>query len=174
MILIWSWLRGFPWGCWDEGMTRRRLRIRCPEIGRSSSPSTVILGVVYQLSVQTSFSAAHALMLAGTREQVHGHDWHLTVIVEGATLDEDGLLCDFHALEALVERIVAPFRNADLNASEAFSNRNPSAENVVEFIGRSLIPELADRIRLARISVTEAPGCVAHWIPDEVDWRMAP
>ena len=155
-------------------MTRRGLWIRCFEIGRSSSLSTVILVVVYQLSVQTSFSAAHALMLAGTREQVHGHDWRLTVIVEGAALDDDGLLCDFHALEALVERIVEPFRNADLNASQAFSNRNPSAENVVEFIGRSLIPELPDRVRLARISVTEAPGCVAHWIPDQVDERTAP
>ena len=144
------------------------------KIGRSGSGSTVILGVVYQLSVKTSFSAAHALVLSGEREQVHGHDWHLTVLVEGAVLDEDGLLCDFHALESLVDRIVAPFRNADLNAAEAFSGRNPSAENVVEFIGRALVLELPAEIRLARISVTEAPGCVAHWIPDHADERIIP
>ena len=113
-------------------------------------------------------------MLAGAREQVHGHDWQLTVLVEGAALDEDGLLCDFHALEAMVERIVTPFRNADLNAVEAFSDMNPSAENVVEFIGRSLIMELPDGIRLARVSVTEAPGCVAHWIPDQEGERRVP
>ena len=121
---------------------------------------------MYQLSVKTSFSAAHALVLAGEREQVHGHDWHLTVLVESPVLDEDGLVCDFHALESALERIVAPFRNSDLNASSAFSTKNPSAENVVEFIGRALIPELPSGVRLARSSVTEAPGCVAHWIPD--------
>ena len=113
-------------------------------------------------------------MLSGEREQVHGHDWHLTVLVEGAVLDEDGLLCDFHALESLVDRIVAPFRNADLNAAEAFTARNPSAENVVEFIGRALVSELPTEIRLARISVTEAPGCVAHWIPDHADGKITP
>lgn len=122
---------------------------------------------MYQLSVKTSFSAAHALLLRGEREQVHGHDWHLKVLVEGALLDEDGLLCDFHALESSVDQIVAPFRNADLNASEAFSMKNPSAENLVAFIGRALLPKLPSGVRLARISVTEAPGCVAHWIPDD-------
>tara|TARA_B100001059_G_scaffold18026_1_gene14807 strand:- start:52 stop:441 length:390 start_codon:yes stop_codon:yes gene_type:complete len=121
---------------------------------------------VYQLSVNTSFSAAHALVLSGEREQVHGHDWHLTVLVEGAVLDDDGLLCDFHALEGSLNRIVDPFRNADLNAAEAFAAMNPSAENVVEFIGRALIPGLPSGVRLARISITEAPGCIAHWIPE--------
>ena len=121
---------------------------------------------MYQLSVNTSFSAAHALVLSGVREQVHGHDWHLTVLVEGAVLDDDGLLCDFHALESSVNRIVAPFRNADLNASEVFSEKNPSAENLVAFIGGELLSHLPSGVRLARISITEAVGCVAHWMPD--------
>ena len=116
---------------------------------------------MFELSVQRVFSAAHALMLAGRREPLHGHDWRVTVVVAGETLDTDGLLCDFHALQAALDEIIAPFCNANLNEVEPFTRLNPSAEQVARHIADRLAPALPPGVRLSRVSVTEAPGCEA-------------
>src|SRR5690606_16287926 len=55
---------------------------------------------MFEISVQRTFSAAHAIVVRGRREPLHGHDWRVTIVVAGNDLDADGLLCDFHALEA--------------------------------------------------------------------------
>lgn len=123
--------------------------------------------VVFELTIATTFSAAHALVIRGEREPVHGHDWHVEAVVQGHTLDEDGLLCDFHMLEAALNEIVSPFQTADLNASPAFAGMNASAEHVARHIGEELVARLPQGVRLQRVSVTEAPGCRAGWIPQQ-------
>ncbi len=120
---------------------------------------------MFELTLTSSFSAAHALVIQGVREPVHGHDWQVEAIFSGAELDEDGMLCDFHALEKLLEGIISPFQTADLNAADAFSSQNPSAELVARHIGMSLLDGLPDGVSLVRLSVTEAPGCRAAWLP---------
>ncbi len=122
--------------------------------------------IVFELTLSSSFSAAHALVIKGVREPVHGHDWQVEATFRGGTLDEDGLLHDFHALEAGLEAIIGPFRTTDLNAAPAFENLNPSAEEVARLIGLQLLEQLPDHVSLARISVTEAPGCKAAWLPE--------
>lgn len=121
---------------------------------------------MYELRVQRHFSAAHALRIRGEREPLHGHDWHVTLVVAGLELDEDGLLCDFHQLEWQLDDILAPFRNANLNETPAFRNSNPSAERVAEFIGQEYEPTLPPGVHLVSVAVTEAPGCTAIWRSD--------
>lgn len=121
---------------------------------------------MYELSIQREFCAAHALAIAGAREPVHGHNWRLTVVVAGERLDADGLLCDFHDLETRVDRIIAPFHDADLNATAPFDRVNPTAENVAAHVARALADGLPAGVRVRRVSVTEAPGCVATFIAD--------
>ena len=120
---------------------------------------------MFELSVQRVFSAAHALVLAGRRETLHGHDWRLTVVVAGPHLDADGLLCDFHALEAAVEAVIAPFHHANLNEVEPFTRINPSAEHVARHIAQRLAGSLPVGVSLSRVSLTEAPGCEATYFP---------
>lgn len=120
---------------------------------------------MFELTLTTTFSAAHALLIRGVREPVHGHDWRVEASFSGPELDEDGMLCDFHDLEARLEAVIAPFRTADLNAAEAFRDQNPSAEVVARHIGTSLLASLPDGVMLDRVSVTEAPGCRAAWRP---------
>ncbi|MCC6907620.1 MAG: 6-carboxytetrahydropterin synthase [Phycisphaerales bacterium] len=119
---------------------------------------------MFQLSVKRVFSAAHALTLGGAAEPLHGHDWRVTVIVAGDRLDADGLLCDFHALEEVIDAVIAPFQNANLNDAEAFRGRNASAERVAQHIAERLRPGLPAGVRLDRVSVTEAPGCEATFV----------
>ncbi|MGD9689867.1 MAG: 6-pyruvoyl tetrahydropterin synthase family protein [Phycisphaerales bacterium] len=130
---------------------------------------------MFAIRVQAVFSAAHALVIGGVREPLHGHDWHVTATLVGTTLDADGLLWDFHALEADLRELIAPFQNQNLNETRTFGERNPSAEAVAQNIGEGLTELLRTRLarypksewsqglRIERVEVTEAPGCVAEW-----------
>jgi 6-pyruvoyltetrahydropterin/6-carboxytetrahydropterin synthase len=115
------------------------------------------------IAVQSEFCAAHALLIQGQRETTHGHNWHVTATLTGESLDSDGLLCDFHAVEATLAEVIAPFQNADLNRTPPFSDLNPSAENVARHIAGALAarlsPLLRGRAAVRSVRVTEAPGC---------------
>lgn len=121
---------------------------------------------MYELSVERDFCAAHAIMIRGEREPVHGHTWRVRIEVAGAALDADGLLCDFHEIERSLDAILAPFRDRHLNEIPPFDARNPTAELVARFIGDAIVAVLPTGVRLVRSSVTEAPGCIAAWRPD--------
>jgi 6-pyruvoyltetrahydropterin/6-carboxytetrahydropterin synthase len=128
---------------------------------------------MYEISVQAEFCAAHAIVIAGQREPVHGHNWHVTVTVGGDRLDAEGLLLDFHALERAIGEIIGPFRNNDLNATAPFDRTNPTAELVARHIAEGVqvrLPDLApapqsNHIRVVSVRVTEAPGCAVVYRP---------
>ncbi|MCP3905503.1 MAG: 6-carboxytetrahydropterin synthase [Planctomycetes bacterium] len=124
----------------------------------------------YELSVDREFCAAHALVIAGQREPVHGHNWHVTLVVAGDALDGDGLLCDFHLLERELDDVLAPLDNADLNATPPFDEVNPTAEHVARHIAEQMRRRLAacgetSHVHVVSASVTEAPGCRATYRP---------
>lgn len=125
---------------------------------------------MHSLTVQTVFCAAHAIVIRGEREPVHGHNWRVTAVVSGKTLDADGLLVDFHAVEAALNEIVAPFRNNDLNRTPPFDRVNPTAEHVAMHIAGALVGRLdaeakSRGVRVASVSVSEAENCVATYSP---------
>jgi 6-pyruvoyltetrahydropterin/6-carboxytetrahydropterin synthase len=129
---------------------------------------------MYELSVHTEFCAAHAILLEGQRETVHGHNWRVTATVTGGQLDREGLLCDFHLIERVLKEVIGPYHNADLNRLPPFVDVNPTAENVARHIADALAarldPQLAPRAGVACVRVTEAPGCtVTYWTP----WGLA-
>lgn len=120
---------------------------------------------MFQLELETEFSAAHAIVIAGVRERVHGHNFRVRFVVEGERLDADGLLCDFHAVERWIEEIVGPFRDGDLNATPPFDRVNPTAERIAEHLGVSLGRRLPAGVRVASVRVTEATRCAAVYVP---------
>ena len=118
---------------------------------------------MYELSVRRRFTATHSITIAGVPETPHEHDWGVELVVAGRSLDADGLLCDFHDLERGLDEIVAAFRDRDLNATPPFDRINPTAEHVAKHIADAL--ELPDGVTLSRVTVTEAPGCDASYVP---------
>ena len=138
---------------------------------------------VYALELSTVFSAAHAIVIDGRREALHGHDWHVTVSLEGPELDADGLLLDFHEAERHLREVVAPFHNANLNQTPPFHRVNPTAESVARHIAESLRSRLESgrpkrpktvgkrargarpSVRVSSVRVTEAVGCAAVYRP---------
>lgn len=134
---------------------------------------------MYFLEVTTSFSAAHALRFGDPVqliEPLHGHDFHVTATIEGRTLDADGLLLDFHAVERELNAIAEPFRNRTLNEVPPFDRTNPTAELLARHIGERLADWLEtqdrehpkdsrkDRPRVRSVRITEAVGCAAVYV----------
>lgn len=131
----------------------------------------------FEITVEASFSAAHAIVLGGQLEPLHGHDWHVTVTIAGTKLDREGLLCDFHAVERALAQIVHPWHNQNLNERLPFADTqtkakhpalNPTAEHVAMTIGSDLKHRLEGpdgplqgRAWVVSVRVTEAPGCAA-------------
>lgn len=113
--------------------------------------------------MESEFCAAHAIVIRGAREPVHGHNWKVTVAISGSDLDADGLLCDFHDVERELAAVLGPWRNADLNAASEFRQVNPTAECVARTIAVALQSRLRlpEGVGVAWVRVTEAPGCAA-------------
>jgi 6-pyruvoyltetrahydropterin/6-carboxytetrahydropterin synthase len=118
----------------------------------------------FALEVECEFAAAHAIVLLGERERLHGHNWRVVVSVAGERLDGEELLCDFHAVERMLGHIVAPFRDGNLNDTPPFDRINPTAEAVARHVARELsagLSRAAPAVHLEWVRVTEAPRCTA-------------
>jgi 6-pyruvoyltetrahydropterin/6-carboxytetrahydropterin synthase len=116
---------------------------------------------MFRLQIERTISAAHAIVIKGERETMHGHDWRVRVRVEGPRLDGDGLLCDFHELERRLDTILSPFANGTLNGTPPFDSCNPTAERFAEHVAMAFVAGLPPGLVRLEASVTEAPGCEA-------------
>ena len=121
---------------------------------------------MFEVSATSSFSAAHQLRLPdGSAEPLHRHNWRVTVTYAGSVLDEMGVLVDFDALSARLDRLLATLNDQNLNTLPAFAERNPTAENVALHIAERLAVELPAAAVLKCVEVEEAPGCLARYFP---------
>ncbi len=124
----------------------------------------------FEVSVQRTFAARHAIRLGdGSVEKPHTHDWRLTVAVGSDRLDESGMVMDFHQLEQFVDQAIAPAKNGDFNTVADFGTDigrvNPTAEQIVAWLGTRIATGLPQGVRLVRVHLVEAPGCGAAWRP---------
>jgi len=119
---------------------------------------------MFELRIRRTFAAAHAIVMAGVREPMHGHNWEVTVAVAGDTLDADGLLCDFHLLEQALDETIQPFMNRSLNETAPFDRVNPTAELVAQHIAQAVAARLPIEVRVKEVRVVEAPQCEACFV----------
>ena len=121
---------------------------------------------MFELSVETQFTASHAVTCGGVPEEPHTHLWHVTATVAGDALDDEGLLCDFHAIERSLKEIVGAFEERFINDVPPFNDGVPaSTELIAKHIGDRLREGLPGDVRLVSIRLTEAPGCAATYRP---------
>ena len=123
---------------------------------------------MFELRIQRTFSAAHAIVMAGVREPMHGHNWQVTVAVCADALDSDGLLCDFHLLQNSLDEVIQPFNNRSLNETAPFDRINPTAELVARHIAEQVGARLPSGVRIKEVRVVEAPQCEACFAPNQV------
>lgn len=112
--------------------------------------------MTFEISATAGFCASHQLRLYnGAVESLHGHNWQVKVTVAADSLDDIGVVMDFHQLERRMHRVVDGFHNHHLNELPAFADLNPSAENVALCIGQAL--KLPARVTLLAVEVWETP-----------------
>jgi 6-pyruvoyltetrahydropterin/6-carboxytetrahydropterin synthase len=82
---------------------------------------------MYQVSVEETFSSAHALRgYKGKCENLHGHNYRVQITLGGPRLDTIGLLVDFTELKRILRGIIAGLDHQFLNDLDAFRTVNPS------------------------------------------------
>jgi 6-pyruvoyltetrahydropterin/6-carboxytetrahydropterin synthase len=113
---------------------------------------------MFEVSIETSFSAAHRLNnYRGNCEALHGHNWKVQVTVETAALNEIGLGIDFRELKEKTRSVLSPFDHVLLNDLAPFKDINPSSEAIARYLfielkrGITALP-----VRLKKVSVWES------------------
>jgi len=98
---------------------------------------------MYTLTVEDCFSSAHQLRgYRGKCENLHGHNWRVVLSVQGNTLDETGMLIDFHVLRNMLKTTVDYLDHKNINDLSPFDTINPSSENLALYISNSISEEL--------------------------------
>lgn len=114
---------------------------------------------MFRVTVSTTFNAVHAVTVQGVDETPHQHEWKAEVVLEGQSLDDDGLLIDFLEVEHHLKRIIEPLKESNLNEIDTLGGANPSAEQVALYVSEEMNKQVGDAIRIQSVTITEAPNC---------------
>jgi 6-pyruvoyltetrahydropterin/6-carboxytetrahydropterin synthase len=112
---------------------------------------------MYEIMIKTQFSAAHRLRYYdGKFENLHGHNWSATVVVEAKELDAIGLGIDFVKLKEATDGILSRLDYSLINEVPPFDEMNPSAENIARWLFLELAGKVnAGGVRVKRVEVRE-------------------
>ena len=108
---------------------------------------------MYTLAFSRSFEARHYLVGGdwGAENAPHAHAYRVEVRLGATALDRHGYIVDLEELEALLERIVARYRDRLLNDLPEFEGRNPS----IEHFSRCFLEHLAEGLGPGRFAEME-------------------
>lgn len=125
----------------------------------------------WRLTIDEAFCASHQLRnYNGKCEHLHGHNFGVSVEVEGHELDPAvEILVDFGELKRLTREAVASLDHTHLNDLPAFTMHNPSSENISRHIYLEMkqrLKELAPHARLVSVSVSEKGSSRAMYLED--------
>ena len=106
--------------------------------------------MTWRLKVKSGFAAAHRLFGSGGKcESLHGHNFKVELEVEGARLDDTGMLVDFGVLKGALASVLETLDHSDLNDIEVLTGKSPSSE----VLARYILEEVRGRIRVPGVKV---------------------
>ena len=98
---------------------------------------------MFEIKIITSFAAAHCLRhFRGKCESLHGHNWKVEVLLRSPVLDKAGLVVDFKLVKDATKELLEELDHKYLNELPAFSEENPSSENIARFLFHELTKKL--------------------------------
>ena len=100
----------------------------------------------FEVGASAELRALHRIpWLPPPEGDLHAHDYRVEIVVERATLDERGMVCDLDLVDRALRDAVGALEGKDLDTI-----RPPDAEAVtVEILARWFHSRLAEPIRLA-------------------------
>lgn len=121
---------------------------------------------MYEVSVEQTFAAAHALRhYKGACENLHGHNFKVEVTIQGERLDEAGMLVDFIDVKELMREVMSRLDHQNLNEVPPFDEaKNPSAENIAEYffchmtegLARTPVPVRVTQVKIWETAIQSA------------------
>jgi len=102
------------------------------------------------------FEAAHSLPHVGPDHpcrRVHGHSYHVRVVVEGPVDETLGWVIDFADIDSVVRPVIDRLDHQMLNEIEGL--KNPTSEILSRWLWRHIAGELP---ALTELSVSETPS----------------
>jgi 6-pyruvoyltetrahydropterin/6-carboxytetrahydropterin synthase len=121
---------------------------------------------MFEVTIEETFAAGHALRnYRGKCENVHGHNYRCQVTLEGAELDEIGLLVDFVELKRVVHGVLDRMDHQWLNEFPPFDKLNPSAENMAKYIYDEVTSGLKPRdgVKISLVKLWETDTAYATY-----------
>jgi 6-pyruvoyltetrahydropterin/6-carboxytetrahydropterin synthase len=136
-------------------------------VNSSSSSKKSVPGdkEMYELMIETQFSAAHQLRgYRGKCENLHGHNWRVQVTVSSENLNDIGLAIDFHELKELTVEVLKNLDHSFLNDVFPFTELNPSSENIAKWVYETLRKRISEKdVSLSSVTVWESDSASATY-----------
>lgn len=122
-------------------------------------------GMMYEITINRSFSAAHMLKdIGGKCEGLHGHNFTVEASLASPVLNKEGLLLDFRILKEWTDAILDGLDHKHLNELPYFKNINPSAENIARFIHDQLSEKACrENLEVSCVTVWESGNARASY-----------
>ena len=116
---------------------------------------------MYYVSKRMEIAGAHQLKLPyGSKcENLHGHNWMVTVYLRSETLNENGMIMDFTEIK---KKISDKLDHKVINDVVDF---NPTAENMAKWICDK-VTKLCETGKCYKVEVQESEGNIAIYEED--------
>lgn len=117
---------------------------------------------MYYVKKTFEIAGAHKLSLPyeSKCQNLHGHNWLITVYCKSQGLNDTGMVADF----ATIKRVISGrFDHKYLNDIKPFDEVNPTAENMAAYI-----QQLLNSYGCYRVDVQESSGNWASYTKEEV------
>ena len=120
---------------------------------------------MYELTIETKFSAAHQLRnYQGRCERLHGHNWRVNVSLQATELNDIGLAMDFKDLRDATNEQLAVLEHSFVNDVFPFTEINPSSENIAKWLFDALSKKLNnENVRVSIVTIWESDTASASY-----------
>ena len=121
---------------------------------------------MYELTITDNFSSAHFLRgYDGPCENLHGHTWKVEISLVSERLNDLGLVVDFRLIKDQLKKFLKDLDHVCLNDLPVFKDKNPSTENIAEYIFDSFSKQCVG-FRLTKVRVWESESSSVTFSPD--------